>query len=442
MHSRFSSFLRKQSSSIFQTIKNSKNSSNQVKSLLKCDSTAKTLSQTRFYSIDASKNSEDLQHSAQSEDVNGGLGDISIDVINSAIDNIDYDAITEGDPELLSKLKLFVLEVDSMFQDGHNIPSQISTSDWKNILTLPSKHQRSKYLTFLFKKEMIKANEKARKEARRCSQEEIAASRAQKLAENKHIFYGLQGNTLFHRLYDSYMNKIDNFRAMNSIQLGPDIIIDMDYYDYMNNMEQSLLAKQLLFMLSENRLLWEPYNLIFSSFYKESIVAQKLTMVVNNLYMDDFPFNYTSKHFTELNYSREELVYLTPHTNNVLLEHTPGSVYIIGGMLDKRITQPLSLAKAKKEKIRAAKLPLDNFLDWGTGHKSLTLNQVLAIMNDWRRTNDWKYSFRHIPKRKLNRGDDSLYLNQNEGRNDSKISAKFIKERKKRQLVYDLLLKR
>jgi tRNA (Guanine-1)-methyltransferase. len=111
---------------------------------------------------------------------------------------------------------------------------------------------------------------------------------------------------------------------------GPDIIIDMDYYDYMNNMEQSLLAKQLLFMLSENRLLWEPYNLIFSSFYKESIVAQKLTMVVNNLYMDDFPFNYTSKHFTELNYSREELVYLTPHTNNVLLEHTPGSVYIIG----------------------------------------------------------------------------------------------------------------
>ncbi|KAI5709674.1 hypothetical protein M8J76_001355 [Diaphorina citri] len=412
MHSRFSSFLRKQSSSIFQTIKNSKNSSNQVKSLLKCDSTAKTLSQTRFYSIDASKNSEDLQHSAQSEDVNGGLGDISIDVINSAIDNIDYDAITEGDPELLSKLKLFVLEVDSMFQDGHNIPSQISTSDWKNILTLPSKHQRSKYLTFLFKKEMIKANEKARKEARRCSQEEIAASRAQKLAENKHIFY------------------------------GPDIIIDMDYYDYMNNMEQSLLAKQLLFMLSENRLLWEPYNLIFSSFYKESIVAQKLTMVVNNLYMDDFPFNYTSKHFTELNYSREELVYLTPHTNNVLLEHTPGSVYIIGGMLDKRITQPLSLAKAKKEKIRAAKLPLDNFLDWGTGHKSLTLNQVLAIMNDWRRTNDWKYSFRHIPKRKLNRGDDSLYLNQNEGRNDSKISAKFIKERKKRQLVYDLLLKR
>lgn len=116
-----------------------------------------------------------------------------------------------------------------------------------------------------------------------------------------------------------------------------------------------------------------------------------------------------------------------------------------GGMVDKRITQPFSLAKAKKEKIRCAKLPLDNFLDWGTGHKSLTLNQVMAIMNDWRRTNDWNYSFRHIPRRKLNHqhSDESSYLGDNSrDTRCSEVSAKFIKERKKRQLVYDLLLKR
>lgn len=111
-------------------------------------------------------------------------------------------------------------------------------------------------------------------------------------------------------------------------------------------------------------------------------------------------------------------------------------------MVDKRIVQPLSLAKAKKENIRAAKLPLDNFLDWGSGNKSLTLNQVMAIMNDWRKTNDWKYALRHIPKRKLNQPDDNrMYLAREES-SHTEVSSKFIKERKKRQLVYDLLLKR
>ncbi|KAL1463306.1 hypothetical protein WDU94_015069 [Cyamophila willieti] len=391
------------------------------------------------YSVDSSKNNLDLTNEIK-------LEDISVDFVsgNPAIENIDYDAISDGDAELLSKLKVIILETDSLFQDGFNIPSKLSTADWKYLLDLPSRSQRVKYLNFLFKKEMIKSNEKARKEARRFTNDEKKIAIDERLQSTNHLYYGLQGNTLFHRLYDSYMNNIDNFRAMNSIQLGPDIIIDMDYYDYMNQLEESMLAKQLLYIISENRMQWEPYNIIFSSWKKESLVAQKLNSLIINLYADEFPFNYSNAHFTELQYNKNELVYLTPHTNNVLLKHEPGSVYIIGGMLDKRITQPLSLAKAKKENIRAAKLPLDNFLDWGQGNKSLTLNQVMAIMNDWKRTNDWKYSFRHIPKRKLNPEsvDDSLYLAQKENEQHGQVSPKFIRERKKRQLVYDLLLKR
>lgn len=50
-----------------------------------------------------------------------------------------------------------------------------------------------------------------------------------------------------------------------------------------------------------------------------------------------------------------------------------------------------------------AKLPLDQYLQWGSGSgKSLTLNCVLSILLDIKKTGDWKYALRHVPKRKLN----------------------------------------
>lgn len=45
-------------------------------------------------------------------------------------------------------------------------------------------------------------------------------------------------------------------------------------------------------------------------------------------------------------------------------------------MVDKTKTEPVSLAKAKKDGLRMAKFPLDKYLNWGYGVKSLCLNQV------------------------------------------------------------------
>lgn len=63
---------------------------------------------------------------------------------------------------------------------------------------------------------------------------------------------------------------------------------------------------------------------------------------------------------------------------------------------------PLSLAKAKREGLKMAKLPLDRHLSWGAGSgKSLTLNQVAAILLDQKVSGNWEYSLRHVPRRKL-----------------------------------------
>lgn len=64
--------------------------------------------------------------------------------------------------------------------------------------------------------------------------------------------------------------------------------------------------------------------------------------------------------------------------------------------------KPLSLAKAKRLGLRMARLPLDQFLQWGAGSgKSLTLNQMINILLDLKQTGDWMHALRHVPRRKI-----------------------------------------
>lgn len=48
------------------------------------------------------------------------------------------------------------------------------------------------------------------------------------------------------------------------------------------------------------------------------------------------------------------------------------------------------------------KLPLSEVLKWGTGSsKNLPINQVISIMLELKRTNNWNMALLPIPKRKL-----------------------------------------
>lgn len=49
-----------------------------------------------------------------------------------------------------------------------------------------------------------------------------------------------------------------------------------------------------------------------------------------------------------------------------------------------------------------AKLPLENYLPWGTSSgKSLTINQMMDILLQLRHTKDWKEALQYVPTRKL-----------------------------------------
>lgn len=69
-------------------------------------------------------------------------------------------------------------------------------------------------------------------------------------------------------------------------------------------------------------------------------------------------------------------MYLSPHGQYDLEKYDPDDVYVIGAIVDKTDQTPYSLRKAKKEEVRCARFPLEQYVEWKNGTKYLCLNQV------------------------------------------------------------------
>lgn len=242
-------------------------------------------------------------------------------------DNLDYDIITEGDEEALTKLKRLILEIDLLYEIGEQIPSSLKIEQWKNLLQLNSRSARMKHLKFLFLVEKKKENRLVRKLEKRAERIE----RYENEPLNEHIDYGLLRNSMFHRIYEKQINSFYNYRLCEAMLHGQDILIDCSYEGHMSLKEQTNCAKQLLLMWSYNRTHKDPFNIIFCNVNKEGKVFKCLSKTMPTIDEPTFPLNYTQKSYLEL-YPKEKLVYLTPHCKEPLKEYNHDDVYIIGNI--------------------------------------------------------------------------------------------------------------
>jgi len=80
-------------------------------------------------------------------------------------DEPDIIEVTGGDAELEHKLRVLILEAEVLRQEGKAVPqnSSIRTDNWKELLRLPSRSARKKYLEYLFKVEKKKENRMKKK---------------------------------------------------------------------------------------------------------------------------------------------------------------------------------------------------------------------------------------------------------------------------------------
>ena len=91
------------------------------------------------------------------------------------------------------------------------------------------------------------------------------------------------------------------------------------------------------------------------------------------------------------------MVYLSPDSHNDLKTFSEDDIYVIGGIIDIGDDRaPLTLANAKKHKIRHARFPMKRVI----GMKAdLNVETCVAIMNDLKYSQDWFYSLRWVPSR-------------------------------------------
>lgn len=286
-----------------------------------------------------------------------------------------------------------------MRQEGRKVPSKLSQIEWNRILELNSISARRKYLSFLFTCEMKNVNKQKKKEELKVERDERLAER-RKRADNDEIVYGLGYNSYFLKIYETTMNLWNNKKLVNAMQFDQKIVIDCSYDEYMSYREADNCAKQLTYTFAMNRLHDQPFDIHYCNFDKSSKSGIKMMNSIPTMFNLDFPINVHEKSYMDI-FDKERLVYLTPHCRNELTEYNHDDVYIVGAMVDKAHNEPLSLAKAKKHELRMAKLPLDRYLDWGKGGKSLTINQMIEILLEMKKTDNWNQALRFVPRRKL-----------------------------------------
>lgn len=168
----------------------------------------------------------------------------------------------------------------------------------------------------------------------------------------------------------------------------------------MTPLELRSLVKQLARCHNINRLHSTPFFFNLTNIQMNGKLYTMLLKQIPTLLSTSFPIRLTEQLIPD-NIANERLVYLSPDSQTYLKEFNHNDVYIIGGLVDKGNQKPITLAKAKGLGIRTARLPLEQFVQWKNSSKTLTLDQMIKIMLEFKLTGDMSKAIQHVPTRKV-----------------------------------------
>lgn len=307
------------------------------------------------------------------------------------------------------KLQAYKLEYEVTSSISSQAPIEMKDEWWAQLLmTGHSSSKRKNLLRFFQKKEsalLLKAKKKGENEKK------MELHNAEKKILMGDLLYNpVKKNTIHIKILRQTMVHQTDSKLAQSMLFGRPFVVDMSYEPYMGIKEKNSCVDQLLNGYGANRSRNEPSDLIFTNWIHDSFIFKKLNYIQKE--RSAYPtlmMKCTEQNYVDL-FPKERLVYLSPHSPFELVQDHPDNIYIMGGYVDlgggKEGQKPVSYAKAKQEKIRSCRLPLDKYCVWGTGIKSLTLNQVMNIMFEFMDTKDWSKAFEHVPRRKLQRDVD------------------------------------
>ncbi|BES96267.1 RNA (Guanine-9-)-methyltransferase domain-containing protein [Nesidiocoris tenuis] len=185
-----------------------------------------------------------------------------------------------------------------------------------------------------------------------------------------------------------------NFK-MSSSDCKIRVCLDFSFDHLMGNKELNKCVNQMGRCYSANRRTKNPLQFFVTNFKGISKnIAEKHDGYSN------WDVNFDEKHYSEL-FRKEELVYLSSESENVITELKEDEVYIIGALVDHNSQKGLCLRIAEENGLKHGRLPIDEFVQLKT-RKVLTIDQVFSILANVACCGmSWKEAFlRIIPHRK------------------------------------------
>ncbi|XP_034247642.1 tRNA methyltransferase 10 homolog A isoform X2 [Thrips palmi] len=153
-------------------------------------------------------------------------------------------------------------------------------------------------------------------------------------------------------------------------------------------------VKQMMRCYTLNRRTENPMQLYFTSFNGKS----EQEMNKNNGYMN-WDVHFEKNAYTDV-FSKDEIIYLSSESDNIISDLDDTKVYIIGGLVDHNAHKGLCHRLAEEKKIAHAQLPISEFLDLKS-RKVLTIDHVFEILLGVSQGLSWKDAFlKVLPQRK------------------------------------------
>ena len=235
-----------------------------------------------------------------------------------------------------------------------------------------SKKAQKKALRLEKLKAQKKTNRKLKKQLAKDKKKESISKSGQSTASENHV----SKKTLKLQTIEKLQNVLKDDESSR-----PKICIDLQYEELMSEKELIHLAQQLSRVYGFNRKSSDPCHLTFCHLPKDcktrQICCDKSEGFANYI------LNFSEKSLIDTFENRkQDLVYLTPDSDNLLEDIEDNKIYVIGGLVDDSVKKLSSLSFAKDQGLTTAKLPIDKYCSRieGSFKQILTINQVFEIL--------------------------------------------------------------
>ncbi|KAM9330655.1 tRNA methyltransferase 10 homolog B [Gastrophryne carolinensis] len=188
-----------------------------------------------------------------------------------------------------------------------------------------------------------------------------------------------------------FLKALTRERLLEAKKEGPRLCIDLSMTDHMSKKELGRLAAQIRRLYGSNKKAAKPFWLYLTGFVESSLIYDECVR------MNDGFVNYlvesTEDCFLDL-FPLESIIYLTPDSENVLVDFDPCKVYVLGGLVDESIQKKVTYHKAKENGLQTARLPIQEYMVKNNNLKNfhseiLAINQVFDVLCTYHETRSW-----------------------------------------------------